>query len=159
MINIKKFKSFLENYNQGLFAPEERTMITDKDEIVKHLQQLSSITRPIFDRSPNHQNEEGQPIRLISQSEINSFVNYNMIDPVLCFSKRRQSVPDGLEFLGRRAAERKSIFDMTGIWVQIDLAEWPDWFKEFISGYRSIYIDGGVRFAHENMLNEPWLDE
>lgn len=158
-MKIKKFRSFLENYNQELFAPEERTMITDKDQIVKHLQQLSTIPRPFFDRSPNYENEDGQPMRLISQSEIDSFVNYNMIDPVLCFNKRRQSVPDGLEFLGRRGAERKSIFDMTGIWVQIDLKEWPKWFEKFISGYRSIHIVGDVRFAHENMLNIPQNDE
>ena len=155
MTNIKKFRSFLENYNQGLFAPEERTMITDRDQIVKHLQQLPSIPRPFFDRSPNHHNEQGQPMRLISQSEIDSFVNYNMIDPVLCFNKSRHSIPTGLEFVGRKGAERKSIFDMTGIWVQIDPTEWSEWFKEFISGYETIYIEGGVRFAHENMLNEP----
>lgn len=158
-MNIKNFRSFLENYNQELFSPEERTMITDKDQIVKHLQQLSGIPRPIFDRSPNYQNEEGHSMRLMSQNEIDSFVNYNMIDPVLCFEKSRQSVPSGLDFLGRRGAERKSIFDMTGIWVQIDLKEWSEWFEEFLSGYISIHINDGVRFAHENMLNEPWLDK
>jgi hypothetical protein len=51
--------------------------------------------------------------------------------------------------------KKKSIFDMTGIWVQIDPTEWSEWFEEFMSGYETIYIEGGVRFAHENMLNEP----
>ena len=155
MTNIKKFKSFLENYNQDFFSPEEPITITDREEIVKIMGKLSELQVPTFDRNPNYKNKQGELMRIISQSEFDRFVEYNMKDPILCYDKPRQVIPSGLDFLGRKKSERKGFFDMTSIWIDKNPfgedTNFNDWFKYFKLG-RIRISKGGVWFAHENIL-------
>jgi hypothetical protein len=153
MINIKKFRSFLENNNQDFFAPEESTTITDKDEIVEILGKLDGLQRPFFSTVPKHKNRQGEPVRIITQSEIDIFVKYIMRNPVRETGKvgTKIGIPDKLHFSGRKSAEIWSIVEMTGI-----SSGWVRNYEDFMIGNDMFKREGGVWYAHENILKYPW---
>lgn len=92
-------------------------------------------------------------MRIITQSEIDRFVEYEMRIPVREKSRvgMKIGIPDKLHFSGRKNAEKWSIVGMTGI-----SSGWISNYEDFMIGNDMFKSEGGVWYAHENILKYPW---
>jgi len=94
-------------------------------------------------------------MRIITQSEIDRFVEYRMRNPPRQTGKVgiKIGIPDVLHFYGRKDSELISIVQMTGCLFSMIENNYED----FTLGKSSFQMDG-VWFAHENILNKkfPW---
>jgi hypothetical protein len=121
-------------------ARENTTTITNPIEIQNELKNVPPVL-PKIDPTPNATMYNGEPLRELSEKEINDNIEWHMRTPVKVWTKSgRSETPDALEFVGRERATQAAIADMTGSWLS------PADTKDFLAGNMSTGR-GGNNFA------------